>query len=74
MRSIQKVPAEIETNETACRTIGEAAITKISTIFFLNLHLFPESSPIVFKARVTDTGSVRAQSVIGEEIRNKELH
>ena len=72
-RSIEKAPAEIETNETACRTTGEAAMTKIS-IIFLNSNLFPELSPIVFKSRVTDTGSVRAQSVMGMEIRNKELH
>ena len=42
--------------------------------YFFKLHLFPESSPIVFKARVTDKGSVRAQSVMGKDIKNKELH
>ena len=48
--------------------------TTMKTNIRFTFMIVPESSPIVFKARVTDTGSVRAQSVMGEEIRNKELH
>ena len=64
-RFIQKAPTKIKNQQNGLLLLRKGSNNKG---FYYFVHtLFPESSPSVLKARVTDTGSMRAQSVMGKE-------